>query len=102
MCNNRMWAVEMVRGGSFNGAVMRVDPNVPSRITCARICLTEIKFDCASATYDSIARTCALSAEDRHTQPSSFELRSTSTDYLENQCISGTQHWHLIFFIVIR
>ena len=89
MCSGRQYAMERVRGASFNGPMARVDQNIPSRAICARICLSETGFVCAAASYDTVAKTCALSTEDRRTQQSAFEDNSKSTEYMENQCVSG-------------
>ncbi|KAK3909265.1 hypothetical protein KUF71_003864 [Frankliniella fusca] len=59
-----------------------------NRSDCEDRCLNEFSFVCRSATFDSTARTCAMSRFTRRTHPDLLADAPTS-DYLENTCLNA-------------
>ena len=87
LCNSeRGWAFERVINGALDGYDHKRKDGVESRNECARLCLLESDFQCRSAEYDSEAKLCILSREDRRTQPEAFRNNVIGVDYIENQC----------------
>ena len=72
--------------GALDGYDHKRKDGVESRNECARLCLLESEFQCRSAEYDSDAKLCILSREDRRTQPEAFRYNVIGVDYIENQC----------------
>ena len=87
LCNTeRGWAFERVINGALDGYDHKRKDGVESRNECARLCLLESEFQCRSAEYNSDAKLCILSREDRRTQPEAFRYNVIGVDYIENQC----------------
>ena len=87
LCNSeRGWAFERVINGALDGYDHKRKDGVESRNECARLCLLESDFQCRSAEYNSDAKLCILSREDRRTQPEAFRTNVIGVDYIENQC----------------
>jgi len=88
LCNaERGWAFERVVGGELEGFDHKEINSIESRGECERLCLLEDEFPCRSAEFDSDARRCVLSRDDRRTQPEAFRYGAgTNIDYIENQC----------------
>ena len=73
LCNaERGWAFERVVGGELEGFDHKEINSIESRGECERLCLLEDEFPCRSAEFDSDARRCVLSRDDRRTQPEAF------------------------------
>ena len=97
LCNSeRGWAFERVINGALDGYDHKRKDGVESRNECARLCLLESEFQCRSAEYNSDAKLCILSREDRRTQPEAFRYNVIGVDYIENQCAKRKklQHFH--------
>ncbi|CAL4087761.1 unnamed protein product [Meganyctiphanes norvegica] len=85
--SERLWSFEKVMDSYLEGHDDKIIPNMDSRTTCMKACLTEGNFTCRSAEYDSVRRQCRLSREDRRTKSESFVyFPGSSVDYIENQC----------------
>ena len=82
--------------GALDGYDHKRKDGVESRKECARLCLLESEFQCRSAEYNSDAKLCILSREDRRTQPEAFRYNVIGVDYIENQCAKRKklQHFH--------
>ena len=85
--------------GALDGYDHKRKDGVESRNECARLCLLESEFQCRSAEYNSDAKLCILSREDRRTQPEAFRYNVIGVDYIENQCAKRKKLQH--FFPVI-
>ena len=96
LCNSeRGWAFERVINGALDGYDHKRKDGVESRNECARLCLLESEFQCRSAEYNSDAKLCILSREDRRTQPEAFRYNVIGVDYIENQCAKRKKLQHL-------
>lgn len=60
---------------------------VQSRRDCMEACLSERRFECRSAEYDTKTSECKLSSEDRRTKTSEYVDAPAHIEYLENQCV---------------
>ena len=81
--------------GALDGYDHKRKDGVESRNECARLCLLESEFQCRSAEYNSDAKLCILSREDRRTQPEAFRYNVIGVDYIENQCAKRKKLQHL-------
>ncbi|XP_047103996.1 uncharacterized protein LOC124722900 [Schistocerca piceifrons] len=86
-CEGRAWAFERRQGKELQGHDDLKLNLVQSRRDCMEACLSEQRFTCRSAEYDTLTTECRLSSEDRRTRPSDYVDAPPTTEYLENQCL---------------
>lgn len=92
-CRDRAWAFERhpskeLRLSSGQTADERVIPLVASRRECQEACLSETRFTCRSARYDTMSLDCKLVSTDKRLRPEAFVDAVSHIEYLENQCVS--------------
>lgn len=85
ICPNRAYVYERISSFKLD------DPNAKEieaidKSDCENKCLTEKLFTCRSASFDSTAKKCYLSQQNRHVSPSRFKAES-NYEYLENMCL---------------
>ncbi|XP_071520975.1 uncharacterized protein [Panulirus ornatus] len=90
----KAWMLERVVGFEVDGYDDLVLNNVPTRLKCAELCISERNLKCRSAEYHERDAVCRLSRQDRRTQPLSFRPTSPLVHYIENQCAGIPQSQH--------
>lgn len=86
-CEGRAWAFERRQGKELRGHDDLKLNLVQSRRDCMEACLSEQRFACRSAEYDTLTTECRLSSEDRRTRPNDYVDSPPTIEYLENQCL---------------